>query len=568
MDQNSQKYRDMYLSGPLTPEERSAIEKMPASDAFDGFPSFGTGGMRAVVDAGTNRLNIYNIARLNMALANVLKESFKNPEIVVAYDSRLSHIPFSRVSYHILKSYGFGVKIFRRPTPTPLLSFAVLETGASAGIVITASHNPPEYNGYKVYWDNGAQIVPPFDGKIEKEFLDIPFVDIPASIHEYVNLPPSDGDLLEEEIIQKYLEKIKKESFVTSSPKKTTILYSPLHGTGGWAFERVFKELHFENFSILPEQKEPDGNFPTVKSPNPEDSIAFELLEKTGAKNKTKLLLASDPDADRVGAALWDSSANGYFFLSGNQIGALLLESAARAKAKTLANPFLCKTIVTTELQRHIAASHGVRTEETLTGFKYIAEVVEKDPENYLFGGEESFGYLPISWVRDKDSLSSSIALAELADKTDLMELLKDIYYRHGFYHEILRNVKLSADKPGLMDKISGRIVDYKNLLGDSIGGRKIVDGISLVKSATEPSTPEGKKFRNSLPESKVLQYWLEPEGRLTVRPSGTEPKIKIYVSLKSREIPTPQTLEDIRKKTEKEAEEIIELFIQKILED
>lgn len=567
-----QEYVNQYLLAPLTEEEKIQIDQSKnqfiEEKAFDGFPSFGTGGMRAIVGHGTNRLNIYNIAKLNMAFAKVLKTQFNRPVVVMAYDSRISNTLFSKVSYHILKSFDIDVKIFKRPTPTPMLSFAVLELHASAGIVITASHNPPEYNGYKVYWDNGAQIIPPYDGDIENLFQEISYADIPKDIHSWIQTPPDEKDLIEEEIVTRYLAKIRKESFVSDQKKNISILYSPLHGTGGWIYERVFKELNFENFSILEEQKEPDGRFPTVKSPNPEDSVSFEMLIQKGKEKKAKLLLASDPDADRVGCALWSEEIQDYQFLTGNQIGALLLESAARAKAQELKNPFLCKTIVTTELQTRIASSYNIKTVETLTGFKYIAEVIEKDPDNYLFGGEESYGYLPIAWVRDKDSLSSSLALSELAEKNDLMKLLNSLYTKHGYYHEITKNIKLSADKPGLMEKISNKIENFSGILENFIEDRKVIDIISLVHSAKEACTEAGKIYRKSLPESKVLQYWLEPEGRITVRPSGTEPKIKIYISLRSREVPNLENLKKIQNETEIEAETILNIFANKLLEE
>jgi len=565
MSLTPEQYYQKFLQSPLTTAEKAELEKnkaqLIAERAFDGEPSFGTGGMRALTGLGTNRLNLQNIARLNLAVAEYFKKAKSSPLLAMGYDSRLSSPQFSRLSYHILIGQGMRVKIFRRPTPTPLLSFAVRELGADCGVVLTASHNPPQYNGYKAYGADGGQIISPVDKEIQQLFRAIDYAALPANLHELAEKPILEADLIEEEIYQAYISRLKKEVFYQSKPKSARILYSPLHGTGGWLFERAFKELGYSGFSVLPEQAEPNGNFPTLKSPNPEEPAAFErlLAAANGAAEKPDLLVATDPDADRVGAMV--KTANGYHFLTGNQIGSLLLESIARKKTKSLAKPYICKTIVTTELQRLIAESHGIKTIETLTGFKYIAEQLAKDPENYLFGGEESFGYLPVHWVRDKDSLSSALALAELAEDENLVQALDQLYIRHGLFHELLHSIDLSKN-PTLLPEILGKLADPKAFAAKVDFGRELIDILDLRKGAAEPTTPALRELQQELGMADVIQFWLKDFSRLTIRPSGTEPKIKVYLSLMSKEKPTAASLAADKESLKAEAEGILKKFL------
>jgi len=565
MSLTPEQYYQKFLQSPLTPAEKAELEKnkgqLIAERAFDGEPSFGTGGMRALTGLGTNRLNLQNIARLNLAVAEYFKKAKSSPLLAMGYDSRLSSPQFSRLSYHILTGQGMRVKIFRRPTPTPLLSFAVRELGADCGVVLTASHNPPQYNGYKAYGADGGQIISPVDKEIQQLFRAIDYAALPANLHELAEKPILEADLIEEEIYQAYISRLKKEVFYQSKPKSARILYSPLHGTGGWLFERAFTELGYSGFSVLPEQAEPNGNFPTLKSPNPEEPAAFErlLAAANGAAEKPDLLVATDPDADRVGAMV--KTANGYHFLTGNQIGSLLLESIARKKTKSLAKPYICKTIVTTELQRLIAESHGIKTIETLTGFKYIAEQLAKDPENYLFGGEESFGYLPVHWVRDKDSLSSALALAELAEDENLVQALDQLYIRHGLFHELLHSIDLSKN-PTLLPEILGKLADPKAFAAKVDFGRELIDVLDLRKGAAEPATQALRELQQELGMADVIQFWLKDFSRLTIRPSGTEPKIKVYLSLMSKEKPTAASVAADKESLKAEAEGILKKFL------
>ena len=565
MSLTPEQYYQKFLQSPLTAAEKDDLEKNKAQliseRAFDGEPAFGTGGMRAITGLGTNRLNVQNIGRLNLAVAEYFKKTKSSPLLAMGYDSRLTSPQFSRLSYHILTQNGLRVKIFRRPTPTPLLSFAVRELGADCGVVLTASHNPPQYNGYKAYGADGGQIISPVDKDIQNLFLATGFDRLPANLHELAEKPIPEADLIEEETYQAYIARLKKEVFYQNKPKHARILYSPLHGTGGWLFERAFKELGYNTFSVLAEQAQPDGNFPTVKSPNPEEPAAFErlLAAANGATEMPDLLVATDPDADRVGAML--KTATGYHFLTGNQIGSLLLESIARKKTKSLAKPYICKTIVTTELQRLIADGYGIKTVETLTGFKYIAEQVAKDPENYLFGGEESFGYLPIHWVRDKDSLSSALALAELAEDENLVQALDEIYIRHGLFHELLHSIDLSKN-PALLPETLGKLADPQAFAQQVNFGREVVDILDLRKGAKEPATQTCRDLKKQLGEGDVIQFWLKDFSRVTIRPSGTEPKIKAYLSLMGKQKPTAASLEADKVALKSEAEGILKKFL------
>lgn len=579
MNNTAETYFEKFLKSPLSATERDELLKNKAAllsaGAFSGEPAFGTGGMRAVTGLGSNRLNLQNIARLNLAVATYFKREKSNPLLAMAYDSRLTSPAFSRLSYHILTRAGMRVKVFKRPTPTPLLSFAVRELAADCGIVLTASHNPPQYNGYKAYGSDGGQIVSPVDKEIQKLFLEIPFDSLPQDTALLAETPITTDDLIEEEIYTAYITRLTKEAFYQRKTKRGRILYSPLHGTGGWLFERAFHDLGYDKFRILPEQEKPDGTFPTVKSPNPEERAAFEYLVKAASQDAATapdILIATDPDADRVGAMVRlrspqvvrvrEKTSTDYHFLTGNQIGSLLLESIIRKKANLLAKPFICKTIVTTELQRLIAESYSVKTVETLTGFKYIASEIAKDSDNYLFGGEESFGYLPVNWVRDKDSVSSALALAELAEDEDLVSALDALYVKHGLFHELLHSIDLSKT-PELLKATLQKLENPREFFEKMGVQRKLVDVLDLRAGAGEPSTTECRTLKENLGHADVIQFWLEQHSRLTLRPSGTEPKVKVYLSLMSENKPTRESLAADKAKLKAQAEELLNSFLK-----
>ncbi len=563
-----------FLEAPLTLEERNYLKSnkkyLLETDRFSDYLSFGTGGMRQIVELGTNRLNIYNIAKLSLCVLAWLtsnKGSSENNKVVLGCDSRNTSTMFASLVYHLMKQEQCDVKIFKRPTPTPMVSFAVRKLQAGAGIILTASHNPPKYNGYKLMGSNGAQIISPHDKIIQKKFLESSYKSLSQDIHQWKDMPPSAEDIIEEEIISDYIEHIQKESFVASGDKKVSILYSPLHGTGSWVFERVFAALGYKNFSILKEQAEPDGNFPTVKSPNPEEPSSFDRLKESS--QGAQILIATDPDADRIGLNFLQKSEDKkdhYVFLTGNQIGCLLLKSLAENLTPKMSQPYICKTIVTTELQRKIADAYGIRTVETLTGFKYIANVLEKDTKNYLFGGEESFGYLPVNWIRDKDSISSAVAIAEMANQKDLLEELDNIYVEFGLYHEKLYNIGLDASSIPLIDRLKTDFLKSDLFVGKHFALREVIDYINLnhklIKNGDEPVTKKGRTLYRQLPEANVLQLWLQPEGRITIRPSGTEPKIKVYLSLKYQGNVTNEIMKTAKKSLQEEGRKIIQEFL------
>lgn len=573
MSPTNESFYDEYLKGPLTPEEKAFLEenkeKLFREGAFSGEPTFGTGGMRQVTGPGSNRLNVYNIARLCYAyVASLRARDLDTGLVVIGFDSRLTSVEFSRVAYHIITGEGYAVKVYKRPTPTPMVSFAIRHYNALGGIVITASHNPPEYNGFKVYGSDGGQIISPVDKEIQETFERIPYGSLSEKIHEYPELPVPASDSIEDEPAEAFITKLSKETFVGQGNKEIRVLYTPLFGTGGWIFERCFHQLGFENFELFQPQAKPDGNFPGIASPNPEEPSAFEpILDYArqlirDAKPAPDLIIATDPDADRVGCAV--RKGDDYYLLNGNQIGSLLLVSMIQGKKANLKDPYICKTIVTTDLQRKIAEANSVRVVETLTGFKYIAEAISNDPENYLFGGEESYGYLPVPWVRDKDSISSAIALASLANSGSLMEKLAQVYRDYGLYAEILHSIKLSSSEPGQMSEINQKMRNCSEMLGAQMGDRTISDILDLSHEASfQPKTPEVAALKKGLPPANVVQYFLQPEGKITIRPSGTEPKVKVYVSLKA-DSAGQRPLENLTKLRE-DAMNILKLFLDRL---
>ena len=573
-------YLDDFLEAPLISQEISYIrdnqKALLLEGSFAGYPSFGTGGMREITGLGTNRMNIYNVARLTQALTTTLRQQTKinkqNNLIVIGYDSRLSSIPFAATVQYILKENNFQTFVFSRPIPTPMVSFGIVYMKAVSGVVITASHNPPEYNGYKIYTHQGGQMLPHADKKIQSNFSRLSYADIGNDIHQHKEIHVSKISLeQEEDIIANYLKKLKEEDFVLKTKKtskKISILYSPLHGTGGQIFERVFNELGYVNFSILTEQKEPDGHFPTIKSPNPEDKEAFELLiEKASRYNQPRLLLATDPDADRIGCYTWFQGK--YHMLTGNQIGALLLDYKLKCMQKKMKAPFFCKSIVTSNLQRKIALSYNIEVRECLTGFKYIGSQLIADKDNYVFGSEESLGYLPINWVRDKDSISSAVMLANLANQIDLMERLNFLYIQHGLYLEQLWAINIQQNEQ-IRKTVTTLMEKSQSFLNQQIGKRKIIDVLLLKdkqKNPVYPITREAKKIFEQLSATNVIQFYLEPEGKLTIRPSGTEPKIKVYISLMYPKLPSAKDIEPYKTQLTQEIKELKNIVCSKLLE-
>ena len=510
-------------------------------DSFYKELKFGTGGLRGKLGVGTNRMNIYTVGRATQALANYLKKQFQDRaeiKVVIAHDSRINSRLFAETTANIFSNNKIKVFLFESLRPTPELSFAIRELQAQAGVVITASHNPKEYNGYKVYWEDGGQIISPHDKNIMSEMEKLSYDEI--------EFRPDDSfiQIIGKEIDQRFIEEAKKVSIlpeVVKRHKNLKIVYTPLHGTGITLMPLMMEAFGFGNLIVVEEQKTPDGNFPTVKSPNPENPEALELALKKAREVNADLVLATDPDADRVGVAVKDSSGE-FRLLNGNQVGSLLTYyklSVLSDKKIIRKNSYIAKTIVTTDLIKQIADSYHIKTYETLTGFKYIADVIRKheDKEYFLLGAEESFGYLLSDFVRDKDAISSSAMIAEvtawaLSQGKTLFDLLIDIYLKYGLYYEVLLT-QIKEGKEG-EEEIKAIMDKYRNSGMLEIAGNKIVMVKDyLAGSSTDLTT--GKVTNIELPKSNVLQFYMEDGTIISVRPSGTEPKIKYYFSLRTQ---------------------------------
>lgn len=513
---------------------------------------FGTGGLRGVIGNGPGRMNAYTVGKSTLGFARYLKKHYSAPSIVIAHDSRRMSPEFARIAAGIFAGQGVKVHLFKGVTPTPILSYATRRLKASGGVVITASHNPPEYNGYKVYLDDGSQFTGDAQVELEEEIdaitrWDIPFVTPEEPAYQ------ANVVLIGEEIRKAYYAEFDHVVWAKKLAHPLTIVYSPLHGTGGPWVPGLLEKYGAKVIPVA-EQIEPDGEFPTVALPNPEEPEALDLCRQTALKHKADLFVATDPDADRMGAGILNANGD-YTLINGNQTGSILCaylcETYAKKSAKT---QYVMKTIVTTDLQKRIADANGVKIRNVLTGFKYIAEQMRWLEENktglnsakdaYLFGGEESYGYLPIDFVRDKDSLASTLLLCMVAaEKGNLLEYLDEIYLKYGLYLEDLKSVTMKG-----LDGLErmNRAIDglrKSDMKGMKLASRTIVSVLDY-KTQTVDGKPSPEAFAYLTP-SNVLQFRLEPEGLLTIRPSGTEPKVKLYASL--RHSLQPQSIEELR---------------------
>ncbi len=521
----------------LTKDER----KM--EDAFYRDLEFGTGGMRGEIGAGTNRINTYTVRKATTGLASYIKgagaEAMERG-VVIAYDSRRYSPEFALEAANTLASNGIKAYLFNEPRTTPQLSFSVRHLHAFMGIVITASHNPPEYNGYKVYGEDGAQL------NLEDAEVVIQHVnDAGDAIHIDQRNPDKKLVIQLDEIMdQAYMDALKtvQENGEFASSSDLKVVFTPLHGASGKTVKRILSEVGYEHISYVEEQMEPNGDFPTVESPNPEEQSAFEYAIQYGEKNGADILIAVDPDGDRVGIAV--KTASKYELLTGNQTGAILIEyllSQRKAKGNIPANGRVFKTIVTSDLGRVIAEYYGVSTEDVLTGFKFIGEKIKKYEETkqfeFLFGYEESYGYLIKNFARDKDAVQSVLAIIEAASyykkqgKT-LLDVLSQLYERHGFYLEGLRSVT----KKGVSGANS-----IQNLL-EQVRVNRITEVAGITVLSQEDYLHSVRTFTDGreteeifLPKSNVIKYFLADGSWVCVRPSGTEPKVKYYFGVLSR---------------------------------
>jgi phosphoglucomutase len=535
-----------WLSEKYDADTRKQVEHLLQSDEKELIDSFyrdlefGTGGLRGIMGAGTNRMNIYTVAKATQGLANYLKKNFPELPLIkvsVAHDCRNNSRLFAETVAKIFAANNIKVYLFDSLRPTPELSFSIRHFKCQSGVVITASHNPKEYNGYKAYWDDGGQVVPPHDENIIAEVEKISDIsEVKFSGNE--NLISIIGS----EVDDIYINKIKELSLspeLVAKHSDLKIVYTPIHGTGVKMVPMALKKFGFTNISHVPEQDISDGNFPTVKSPNPEESAALSMaIEKAKATN-AELVMATDPDADRVGIAVKDNSGD-FILLNGNQTGSLLIYYLLyrwNETGKIKGKEYIVKTIVTTELIARIAEKYKVKCYNVLTGFKFIAEIIRQNEGKSVFigGGEESYGYLAGEFVRDKDAVMACALIAEAAAWAkeigkSLYDLLLDIYIEFGFYKESLVNVSKKG-KEG-QEEIRKMMDNFRNNPPTTLGNSQV---IRIMDFETRKSIDMKTSITDAidLPKSNVLQFLTSDGSKITIRPSGTEPKIKFYFSIK-----------------------------------
>ena len=534
-----------WLDGPIDKASREAILQMMAHNETELIESFyrdlefGTGGLRGIMGVGTNRMNIYTVGMATQGLCNYLLEQFSHREeisLAVAYDCRNNSPLFAKITAEICLANGIKAYLFESLRPTPELSFAIRQLGCQSGVVVTASHNPKEYNGYKVYWEDGGQIINPHDVNIIREVQNI------KSIGEVKFGGDSDSIVrLGEEMDALYIEEVAKQSLnpeVIQAHSDVKIVYTPIHGTGVNMVPRALKRLGFKNIYNVPEQDVVDGNFPTVVSPNPEESAALNLALLRADEVGADLVMATDPDADRVGIAVRDDHGK-LVLLNGNQTAALLtyyLLSQWSERGKLTGKEYIVKTVVTTELIADMANHYKVPYFDVLTGFKFIADIIKKNEDKMTFigGGEESYGFMIGDFVRDKDAVASCSIIAELAawarsQNKSVYDVLMDIHMNFSFYQESLINV-VRKGKSGA-EEIQQMMAGFRKNPPKTINDSRVVKIHDYQEQVTIDQA-SGERSPISLPVSNVLQFILEDGSKISVRPSGTEPKIKFYFSV------------------------------------
>ncbi|HOF00986.1 MAG TPA: phospho-sugar mutase [Spirochaetota bacterium] len=538
-----------WTKSPFGEECRNEIQKLiddnnekELAERFAVDLDFGTGGMRGIIRNGANGMNIYVVSKATQGLANyVNSKNFDSPKAAIAYDSRKYSKEFAQEAAAVLASNGIKTYIFKDIRPTPELSFAVREFGCVTGIVITASHNPKEYNGYKVYWKDGAQVINPDDKAIISEVRKVVTLN---------DVKKDDFEQLVKKGAIEYIDETFDDKFLNSAYNllmhkdmakfsDLKIVYTPLHGTGGVLIPKALNALGYKNVFLVDKQMIPDPDFSTVKSPNPEDKVALEMGIDVLLKNDADILIATDPDADRMGVVVRDKTG-GYIIITGNQIGAILeyyLLSELKKSGKLPKNAAVVKTVVTSNLQDVIGEYFGVKVFNVLTGFKFIADKInnfEKDGNyTYIFGCEESYGYLPETYARDKDSISSALIIAECAAflksiNSSIADYLETIFRKFGYFYDETESITIGGIVG--MQKIRDMMTFFKNKNFSKIGDDEVVKKIDYEKDTVYDST-DGVY---TLPKSNVIQYLLGDNSKITIRPSGTEPKIKFYYSTKA----------------------------------
>ena len=563
-----------WLSDQYDEETRKKVQNLIDNDpnelteSFYRILEFGTGGLRGIMGVGTNRMNIYTVAMATQGLANYIKMKFadmKHPQVAIAYDCRNNSKEFAQITADVMTANGIKVFLFSALRPTPELSFAIRELKCQSGIVVTASHNPKEYNGYKAYWEDGGQIVAPHDKNIIAEVQKITDISMVKRKRNAKLI-----EMLDDSFDEIYLNKVMSLSLspkLIKKHKNLSFVYTPIHGTGGQLMPKLFAKAGFKNFYPVEEQMVTDGNFPTVVSPNPEEKAAMTMAIEKAKAMKADIVLATDPDADRVGLAVRDDKGD-FMLLNGNQTASILTyyiltrwEELGRLSGKE----FIVKTIVTSDLLLNIANKFNVKTYDVLTGFKYIADkILNKPEEKFICGGEESYGFLVGDFVRDKDAIITCFMLAEATawaaeqGKT-LYQLLKEIYKEFGVYREKL----VSLTKKGIsgIEEIKQIMFNLRNNPPKNLLGSRVAE-IRDYKLGVCKDLNFGVETIINLPKSDVLQFFTEDGIKVSVRPSGTEPKIKFYFSM-NEPLGSIGELSGVEQELDENLEQLAKLFTE-----
>lgn len=556
--ENSKAKAQEWLNSSIDDDTRKRVSNLLSKtdpkeliDSFYRSLEFGTGGLRGIMGAGSNCINKYTIGTATQGLANYLKKSLPNKntnkeiKVAIAYDSRNNSKYFAQITADVFSANGMTVFLFPELRPTPLLSFAIRYLKCDSGVVITASHNPKEYSGYKAYWADGAQIVPPHDKNVITEVNAITSFD-QIKFAANKSLIKSIGNEVEDAYYKEVNKKIPRQDSIARQ-KDITLVYTSLHGSGITMVPECLKRLGFTNLQVVEEQREPDGNFPTVQSPNPEEHSAMVLALKKATAINAELVMATDPDTDRVGVGIKNNKGE-FFLLNGNQAFSLMMWFILK-NLKEKESAYIAKTIVTSELVDSMAAQFGVTCYNTLTGFKYIAELMGEmeGKKTFIAAGEESYGYMVGDFVRDKDAVSACAFFAAMAavakdEKQSLYDWLLQMYVDHGFYKESLVNlVRKGAEGE---QQIKDLMTKFRNDPPKTIGGDIVTRSLDY-KISKEKNLLTGQTKPITLPTADVLQFYTADGSKISVRPSGTEPKIKFYISVNAK-LPKTQDFESV----------------------
>ncbi len=537
---NAREKANDWLKQEIDPQTKAEVEALlngPESELEDAFYKdleFGTGGMRGIMGTGSNRINKYTLGKATQGLANYLAKSFPDSslKVAIAHDSRNNSKAFARLVAEVLSANGVEVFLFSDLRPTPELSFAVRHFQCQSGIVITASHNPSEYNGYKVYWNDGAQIVAPHDKSIVNE------VNAISSLSE-VNYAGNDDliRMVDEEVDEAFLSASLAQRVSVPDHKDLSIVFTSLHGTSITLMPELLKRAGYTNVHIVKEQEEPNGNFPTVDSPNPEERAALKMALELAEEVQADVVIGTDPDSDRLGVAVRNEEGE-MVLLNGNQCGALLTDYLLGERTLK-GNEFIAYTIVSSELFGDIAKAYGCEYEICLTGFKHIASLIRENEgqKTFVGGGEESYGFMIGDFVRDKDALTSSLLFCDLAQQSKSMgesvtKRMDRLFAQHGLYQEHL--VSLTKKGKSGSEEIANMMTSFRDNTPESIGGEKVVK-LADIQAGTMKDLATGASTAIDLPSSNVLQFFTEKGSKISARPSGTEPKIKFYFSVKEK---------------------------------